>query len=119
MSEPPPDVQAFLGILPDQSRAALLELRERVRSVSPDLEERIGYGVPAFYYDKRPLVSYGATKNHCALYVQSPAVVEAHRADLEGYDLSKGTVRFQPDHPLPAPLVKSLVEARIAEIDAR
>jgi uncharacterized protein YdhG (YjbR/CyaY superfamily) len=117
MSEPPPDVKEFLEALPDPARTALLDLRETIRSLVPDLEERIGYGVPAFYYRRRPFVSYGATSKHCALYVQSPQVVEAHRTELQGYDLAKGTVRFQPDRPLPPGMVEKLVRARMAEID--
>jgi uncharacterized protein YdhG (YjbR/CyaY superfamily) len=119
MAEPPPDVREFLEALPDQTRQALLDLRETVMSVGPDLDERIGYGVPAFYYKKRALVSYGATSKHCALYVQSPKVVEAHRTDLGDFNLSKGTVRFQPDRPIPTDLLRKLIMARMKEIDSR
>jgi uncharacterized protein YdhG (YjbR/CyaY superfamily) len=67
-----------------------------------------------------PVVGYGASKSHCSLYVMSPAVMEAHREDLEGYETSKGTIRFPPDRPpLPAALVKKLVKARVRENDAR
>jgi uncharacterized protein YdhG (YjbR/CyaY superfamily) len=45
-------------------------------------------------------------------------VVEAHRTELQGYDRAKGTVRFQPDRPLPPGMVEKLVRARMAEIDA-
>ena len=73
--------------------------------------------MPAFKYHGRPLVSYGAGKNHCAFYVQSPAVMDAHRAELESYDTSKGTVRFAASEPLPDALVTMLVRARMAETD--
>lgn len=119
MTHPPQDVQAFLDTLPDRARSALLDLRQMIEAALPESEERIGYGVPAFYYKKRPLVSYGATSKHCALYVQSPQVVETYRDDLRGFDLSKGTVRFQPEAPLPVDLVEKLVQARMAEIDSR
>jgi uncharacterized protein YdhG (YjbR/CyaY superfamily) len=61
------------------------------------------------------LVGYGATAKHCALYLMSSTTVEAHREQLKGYDTSKGTIRFQADEPLPTRLVRTLVEARIAE----
>jgi uncharacterized protein YdhG (YjbR/CyaY superfamily) len=112
------EIEVFLAALPPDSRSALEDLRGIIRESAPDTTERIGYGVPAFYYRGRPLVSYGAAKNHCSFYVQSPTVLEAHIADLDGFDTSKGTVRFRPDRTLPAALVTKLVRARMAEIDA-
>jgi len=117
MTTPPAEVENFLNGLPEDVRAALIQLRETISAAAPEAEERIGYGTPAFYYKKRPLVSYGAAKNHCAFYVQSPAVMDAHKTELIGYDISKGTVRFQADSPLPASLVETLVKARMAETD--
>jgi uncharacterized protein YdhG (YjbR/CyaY superfamily) len=118
MPSPAPDVDEFLDKLSDDVRGALQQLRETIRRAAPEAEERVGYGVPAFYYKKRPLVSYGAGKNHCAFYVQSPKVMEAHQEELAGYDTAKGTVRFHADAPLPADLVETLVKSRIAETDA-
>jgi uncharacterized protein YdhG (YjbR/CyaY superfamily) len=63
-------------------------------------------------------VSFGAAKGHCSFYVQSPAVMDAHRDELASYHTSKGTVRFAPDAPLPDALVAKLVRARMAETDA-
>jgi uncharacterized protein YdhG (YjbR/CyaY superfamily) len=45
----------------------------------------------------------------------SARTVEAHKEELKGYDTSKGTIRFHPDNPLSAALVRKLVRARIAE----
>jgi uncharacterized protein YdhG (YjbR/CyaY superfamily) len=118
MPSPARDIDEFLANLPDDVRTALEHLRETIRRAAPDAEERIGYGVPAFYYKKRPLVSLGAGKGHCAFYVQSPAVMLAYQPELAGFDTSKGTVRFQADAPLPDALVEKLVKARIAETDA-
>jgi uncharacterized protein YdhG (YjbR/CyaY superfamily) len=61
------------------------------------------------------LVGFGATANHCAFYPMSSTTVAAHRDELADYETSKGTIRFQPDNPLPAALVRKLVKARIAE----
>jgi uncharacterized protein YdhG (YjbR/CyaY superfamily) len=112
------DVDAFLGTLPDEARTPLEQLREMIAAAAPDAVEVIAYGVPAFRYRGRPLVSFGAGKGHLAFYVQSPPVMDAHRAELKGYDTSKGTIRFQAAEPLPEKLVTKLVRARMAETDA-
>lgn len=74
----------------------------------------MSYGVPTFKLDGS-LVSFGAAKQHCALYVMSPAFMETIADRLAGYDTSKGTIRFQPEMPLPRELVADIVRGRIAE----
>ena len=118
MTTPSAEVDDFLAGLSESDREVLEELRQTIRTVTPEATEKIGYGIPAFYYKGRPLVSYGAGKSHCSFYVQSPAVMEAHRAELEGFDTAKGTIRFRPDGPIPAELVEKLVRARMEETDA-
>lgn len=45
-----------------------------------------------------------------------PAVVDAVAGRLEGYSLSKGTIRFTPKHPLPDVVLEDIVRLRRAEI---
>lgn len=119
MSGPMPETtRAFLAALPADQRLALEHLRQVIIAAAPGAEEYVGYSIPAFRHDGA-LVSFGATKRHCALYVQSPAVMAAHAEALSGFDTSKGTVRFPADHPLPDALVVRLVKARLAENAAR
>jgi uncharacterized protein YdhG (YjbR/CyaY superfamily) len=113
------DVDAFLATVPEEARATLEKLRETIRAAVPEATEAISYGVPAFKHQGRPLVAFGATKNHCAFYLMSPAVMDAHAAELGEYDTSKGTIRFPHDKPLPSALVTKLVKARIVENEAR
>lgn len=112
------EIDAWFDRLPDDQRRALRSLRATIAAAAPAAVQTMGYGVPAFHYRGRALVSYGAAKAHCAFYVQSPAVMTAHAAELAGFSTSKGGVRFQPDRPIPAAIVQALVRARMAEVDA-
>jgi len=105
-------IDEYLAPLPPDKRAALQWLRRHIKAAAPGAEECISYGIPAFRLDGRLLVHFGAAAKHCAFY--PGAVVEAHREALKGYDTSKGTIRFQPDTPLPAALVRTLVKAQAA-----
>src|SRR6266508_5905455 len=107
----PKTIDDYLAALTDDKRAALERLRKTIRAAAPRAEECISYQLPAFRLDGRMLVWFGATANHCAFY--PGAVVEAHKDELKDYNTSKGTIRFQPDNPLPAILVRKLVKARI------
>jgi uncharacterized protein YdhG (YjbR/CyaY superfamily) len=111
------EVDTFLAGLAPETRAALEGLRRTIAKAAPDAVEGISYGVPAFKYRGRPLVSFGAGKNHCSFYVQSPAVMDAYGDELAQFDTAKGTIRFAPDKPLPAGLVTKLVKARMTETD--
>jgi uncharacterized protein YdhG (YjbR/CyaY superfamily) len=108
------EIEAYLEVLPRGQRNVLQRLRQTIRAAVPDATEVISYGVPTFKQSKA-VVSYGAAKNHCALYVMSTAVVDAHAEELASYDTAKGTVRFGAAKPLPDALVTKLVRARVAE----
>lgn len=110
----PINIDEFLACLSDDKRAALQKLRSDIRSVLPESEECISYGVPAFRMGGRMLVAFGAGAKHCAFY-PGAYPIQACKEELKAYGTSKGTVRFQPDRPLPAALVRKLVKARIAE----
>jgi uncharacterized protein YdhG (YjbR/CyaY superfamily) len=117
MRAKPKTIEEYLSGLEEPQRVALERLRRTIRSAAPRAEECISYGMPAFR-EKRMLVAFGATTRHCAFYLMSGTTVEAHRKDLEGFDTSKGTIRFAPDRPLPTALVQKLVKARLAENEA-
>jgi len=107
-------IDEYLAALSGDKRAALQKLRKTIRAAAPKAEECISYQIPAFRLNGM-LVGFGATANHCAFYPMSSSTVAAHKDELKDYDTSKGTIRFQPDNPLPAALVRKLVKARIAE----
>jgi len=111
-------IDEYLATLSPDKRAALQKLRKTIKGAAPKAEECISYQIPAFRQNGM-LVGFGAATNHCAFYLMSGSTVEAHKDELEGYDTSKGTIRFPADRPLPVALVRKLVKARIEENGAR
>jgi len=108
----PANIDDYLARVTDDKRAALEQLRQTILEVIPMAEECISYQMPAFRHDGRVLVYFAAAANHCAFY--PGGMVNDFKDELEGYETSKGTIRFQPEHPLPASLVRKIVKARVA-----
>jgi uncharacterized protein YdhG (YjbR/CyaY superfamily) len=108
----PTTIDQYLAAVSSDKRAALEQLRKNILAAAPGAEECISYQLPAFRLNGRMLVWFGAASNHCSFH--PGAVVQSLKEELADYKTSKGTVRFTPDHPLPAALVRKLIRARMA-----
>lgn len=111
-------VEDYVAAVPEGSRATFEQLRASIREMMPaDAVETISYGIPAFRTD-RVLVWFGAFSDHCSLF-PGASVISMFRPELKKLTVSKGTVQFLNDAPLPTVLVKRMVQARIAEKENR
>jgi uncharacterized protein YdhG (YjbR/CyaY superfamily) len=110
----PKSIDEYLSRLPADQRAALQKLRVMLHAAAPKAEEAINYQIPMLRLGGM-LVGFGARKTHCALYTMSKATIPALGDAVKGFDTSMGTIRFSPETPLPASLVKKIVKLRIAE----
>ncbi len=105
----------YFEAVPRPARTQLEKLRSLIRSVVPkDATEVISYRIPAFR-QKKIIVWYAAFSAHCSLF-PTAVVIEEFRKELKNYTISKGTIQFPLDQPLPSALIKRIVKARLAEL---
>jgi uncharacterized protein YdhG (YjbR/CyaY superfamily) len=110
----PKNVDEYLAGVPEPARSTLNKIRAAIWfAVPPEASETISYRIPAFKY-KGILLWFAAFPDHCSLF-PTASIIEAFKNELKGYSTSKGTIRFPVDQPLPAPLVKKIVKARVAQ----
>ena len=110
-------VDAYIASQSVIARRSLEEMRALVKSVAKNAEERISYGMPAFYQGG-PIVFYAAFKAHLGLY-PLPSGVKAFEAEIEAYQRTKGAIRFPLGEKLPVALIKRIVKFRLAEAEAK
>src|SRR5215469_6256122 len=111
----PKTVEDYLAKVPEPQRTTLKKIRAVIQAVLPaEATEVISYRIPCVKY-KGMLVGYAAFKDHCSLFGMSSTLLGPLKEDLRRYSISKGTIRFAIDKPLPAALIKKLVESAIAE----
>src|SRR5208337_3969463 len=114
----PRNVDDYLASVPEPARSTLKKIRAAIRSaVPPEATETISYRMPAFKHNG-VLVWFAAFSNHCSFF-PTASVVEAFKNELKGFSISKGTIHFPTDKPLPAALVKKMVKVRVAQNESK
>jgi uncharacterized protein YdhG (YjbR/CyaY superfamily) len=117
VTDPAPDIDAYLAGVPDQHREVLERLRTQILKAVPEATETISYKIPTFKYRGRALLYFASHKDHCSLYPVTDAMLEAGGGEIGSRLSGKGTVRFKPEEPLPARVVSEIAKARMQEID--
>jgi uncharacterized protein YdhG (YjbR/CyaY superfamily) len=111
-------VEEYLAAAPEPQRSTLARLRAMLAKILPDAEETISYGVPTLKVAGTAVAGYGYATRHCSYYPHSGSVLDRVEPELlEGYDWSKGTLRFPVDDAPDEALVQRLVEIRLAMLD--
>jgi uncharacterized protein YdhG (YjbR/CyaY superfamily) len=114
----PKTIDEYLAGVSEPGFAKLVKMRALIRSVlPPEATEVISYRMPAFKH-KKVLVWFAAFSNHCSLF-PTAAVIDAFKVELKGYEVSKGTIHFPLDKPLPAALIKKIVKARLEQSESK
>lgn len=109
-------VEEYLSGLEQPARLALEQVRDVALEVVPEAEQGRSYGMAALRLRGKPLLGLLAAQHHLSVFPFSTEVVDAVRDRLQGYELSKGTIRFTADHPLPDDVLRDIVRLRAGEI---
>ena len=107
------NIDEYIAGFPETTQEILQQLRATFRNSVPGAEEAISYGIPTFKL-KGNLVHFAAYKNHIGFY-PGAAGIESFKEELSGYKLSKGTVQFPIDKPIPFDLISTIVDFRVKQ----
>ena len=114
----PKTIDAYLARVPQPARSTLQKTRAAIRSaLPPAATETISYKIPAFRHGEI-VIWFAAFSNHCSIF-PTGRIIEMFKGDLKPYTISRGTIQFPTDKPLPASLIKKMVKARLAQIAAK
>jgi uncharacterized protein YdhG (YjbR/CyaY superfamily) len=110
------DIDRYLATLDEPKRETLEALRQTILEVLPDAEQCISYGTPAFKVHGSVVAGFAAFKQHLAYLPHSGSVLSALGDDLAPYVMTKGSLHFAIDKPLPKRLVKKLITTRVRQL---
>lgn len=108
-------IDTYLQNVDPPQHAELVRVRGIVKSVAPDAEEVISYGMPVLKVNGKYLIGFASFKNHMSIFPGAKAV-ETLGHKIDGYRLSRGTIQFTLDKPLPEAIIIAAVNLRLREI---
>lgn len=108
-------VDQYIDSFPLPIQSMLLEIRQSIYEVVPEVEERISYDMPAFELNGRTVIFVAAWKHHISLYPFSSGMIAAMKEASNYKTSGKGTIQFPIAKPLPLAFIKEIVEFRLKE----
>jgi len=112
------DVDEYIASFPKEVQQLLKDIRSKIKTVVPEAEEIISYGMPAYKYMGIPLVYFAGYEKHIGFYA-TPTGHHAFKKELSKYKQGKGSVQFPVDKPMPLSLISKIVKFRMKENEAR
>ena len=109
----PENIDEYIAAFPEDVQVILEKVRQTIREAAPDAQEKISYQIPTFALYGN-LVHFAAYKKHIGFYPASSGI-DKFKEILSAYELSKGTVRFPLDKPIPYDLIREIVAFRVKE----
>jgi uncharacterized protein YdhG (YjbR/CyaY superfamily) len=113
------EIDDYLRGVDEPKRRTFEALRGTILEVVPDAEQGISYGMPAFRLHGKTIAGFAAFRDHLSYLPHSGSVLGQLADDLSGYTMTKGSLHFPVDRPLPKAVVKRLIAVRLREADQR
>ncbi|HVJ85260.1 MAG TPA: YdeI/OmpD-associated family protein [Caulifigura sp.] len=117
MAGDPSAIDKYIGRSADFAQPILIQLRERVHSACPEVEEVLKWGMPSFVYKGKILCGMAAFKQHCGFHFWHSEMGKAAGPSKSDGGMGQfGKITSIKDVPKPAEF-KKLVRQAMKLID--
>ena len=110
----PANIDEYIADFPEETQKILKKIRTIIKTTTPEAEESLAYGMPAYKTDGKPLVYFAGYKNHIGFYATPNGHLQ-FKEELSIYKQGKGSVQFPLDKPIPFELIKRITAFRANE----
>jgi len=109
----PASIDEYIAQFPQDVQQILNKLRAVVHESVPEAEEKISYGMPAFFLNGG-LVWFAAYKKFIGFYPTTSGM-NTFAKEIEAYRGTKSALHFPLDQEMPYELIRKITLARLAE----
>ena len=115
MSNKDKGVDTYLDGVQPNRKEALVQLRELIYKVVPDVEESMKYNMPTYDYAGEGLCAFASQKQYMSLYMDVD-LVEEHADDLSHLNVGKSCIRFTKLEKLPLDTIEQILKETVSKI---
>lgn len=108
-------IDEYINSFPKDVKTKLTTLRQTIKEVAPQAQERVSYKMPALTLNGRIFIYFAAWKKHISLYPFTSEMEASFKESAAYKQSGKGTIQFQIDQPLPLPLIRKIIKYRMKE----
>lgn len=113
----PTSVEEYLAALEEPAASLIGEVRALVRASLPAASEALKWSSPAAVHPSGMiLLIYSAHRQH-ANVTFTPSTRAAFAEELAEFETGKGSVKLRYDRPVPAALLREMIEHRLREYE--
>lgn len=110
------EVDDYLRAVDEPKRSTLQALRDTILEIVPEAEQGLSYSVPAFRVRGTVVAGFAAFKDHVSYLPFSGSVLGQLGDELREYTMTKSSLHFAVDRPLPKNIVTKLIAVRLEEL---
>jgi len=107
------EVDKYIKRFPAEVQERLSTIRSIVFELTPQVTERICWGMPSYSLNGKFLVHFAGFKKHIGFYI-SLEELTSFKEKLTAYKTSKGTIQFPLNKPLPVDLIRKIIAFQVA-----
>ncbi len=109
------EIDDYLDGVEEPKRSTLETLRRTILELLPEAEQGLSYRVPAFRVQGKVIAGFAAFKDHLSYLPFSGSVLDQLGHELDSYAMTKSSLHFPVDQPLPRALVEKLIDVRLKD----
>ena len=108
------EVDKYIIGFPVEVQEQLSIIRRLVFELTPQVTERISWGMPSYSLNGKFLVHFAGFKKHIGFYINLEELTP-FKEKLTAYKTSKGTIQFPLNKPLPVDLIREIIGFQVTK----
>ncbi len=109
-------VEEYISSFSPEIQTKLMAVQSAISEVIPEAIELISYNIPVYKIGKKWIIYLSAYKEHLSVSMPPSGWAKHFKKELKNYKVSKSTIQFFYNQPIPLTLIQQIAIFKSQEI---